>query len=62
MPFKSEAQRRKFAELVKEGKLSKRIYDEWNKETGKNKLPERIGHVKDSFVQKPKLKKYGDIR
>ena len=42
MPFKSEAQRRKFAELLVEGKISDKVYEEWNRETGGRKLPERV--------------------
>lgn len=42
MPFKSESQRRKFAELYKQGKIDKKTWDEWNKATGKAKLPERV--------------------
>jgi hypothetical protein len=41
MPFKSQAQRRKFAELLVEGKISPQTYEEWNRETGGRKLPER---------------------
>lgn len=41
MPFKSQAQRRKFAELLVEGKISNETYEEWNRETGSKKLPER---------------------
>ena len=41
MPFKSEAQRRKFGELVKQGKMSKETFDEWNSATS-GKLPERV--------------------
>ena len=41
MPFKSKAQRRKFAELLVEGKISPETYEEWNRETGSAKLPER---------------------
>jgi len=41
-PFKSESQRRKFAELVKQGKMDPRVFDLWNKETGKRKLPEKV--------------------
>lgn len=41
MPFKSEAQRRKFAELVKLGKMSQSTFNEWNKVTS-GPLPERI--------------------
>ena len=42
MPFKSQAQRRKFAELLVEGKISPKTYEEWNRETGGQKLPERV--------------------
>ena len=41
MPFKSKAQRRKFAELLVEGKISPETYEEWNRETGSKALPER---------------------
>ena len=43
MPFKSQAQRRKFAQLLVEGKISNQTYEEWNRETGGKHLPERIG-------------------
>jgi hypothetical protein len=33
MPFKSKAQRRKFAQLLVEGKISNKTYEEWNRET-----------------------------
>jgi hypothetical protein len=42
MPFKSQAQRRKFAQLLVEGKISNETYEEWNRETGGRKLPERV--------------------
>ena len=42
MPFKSKAQRRKFAELLVEGKISNETFEEWNRETGGKKLPERV--------------------
>ena len=42
MPFKSQAQRRKFAELLVEGKISNETYEEWNRETGSKQLPERV--------------------
>jgi hypothetical protein len=47
MPFKSNAQRRKFAELLVTGKISNETFEEWNRETGGAKLPERV---------KPKVK------
>src|SRR5207247_10524020 len=42
MPFKSKAQRRKFAELLMTGKISDQTYEEWNRSTGSKTLPERI--------------------
>lgn len=42
MPFKSKAQRRKFAELLVAGKISNETFEEWNRETGRQKLPERV--------------------
>jgi hypothetical protein len=42
MPFKSQAQRRKFAELLVEGKITNQTFEEWNRETGGKKLPERV--------------------
>lgn len=42
MPFKSRAQRRKFAELLVQGKITDETYEEWNRETGRAKLPERV--------------------
>jgi len=46
MPFKSKAQRRKFAQLLVEGKISDETYEEWNRETGGRKLPERVTRKK----------------
>ena len=42
MPFKSQAQRRKFAQLLVDGKISNETFEEWNRETGAKKLPERV--------------------
>ena len=42
MPFKSKAQRRKFAELLVKGEISAETYEEWNRETGARQLPERV--------------------
>lgn len=50
MPFKSEAQRRKFAELVKQGKLKQETFDEWNSATP-TKIPERIGAMKPKSTE-----------
>ena len=53
MPFKSQAQRRKFAELLVQGKISNETFEEWNRETGRAKLPER---VKPKAKPKPRAK------
>jgi hypothetical protein len=45
MPFKSQAQRRKFAQLLIEGKISNETFEEWNRETGSKKLPERASRT-----------------
>jgi hypothetical protein len=42
MPFKSKAQRRKFAELLVKGEITPETYEEWNRETGRAELPERV--------------------
>ena len=48
MPFKSQAQRRKFAQLLVEGKISNQTFEEWNRETGGRKLPDRVTPKKTS--------------
>jgi hypothetical protein len=42
MPFKSKAQRRKFAQLLVEGNIKPETFEEWNRETGSKVLPERV--------------------
>ncbi len=54
MPFKSQAQRRKFAELLVQGKISPQTFEEWNRETGSQKLPD---HVKRTRRAKRKVKR-----
>ena len=50
MPIKSQAQRRKFAELLVSGKISPEVYERWNRGAGSKELPERV---------KPKAKSKG---
>ena len=50
MPFRSKAQMRKMAMLMKQGKITKEKFDEWAHSTNMKSLPE---HVKP----KPKPKK-----
>lgn len=42
MPIKSKAQRRKFAELLVDGKISEEVYERWNRGAGYRELPERV--------------------
>jgi hypothetical protein len=42
MPFKTKAQRRKFAELLMKGEISEETFEEWNRATGSARLPERV--------------------
>ena len=56
MPFKSKAQRRKFAQLLVEGKIKPETYEEWNRETGGNVLPERVRPKKKRTTRKRRTK------
>ena len=53
MPFKSKAQRRKFAELLMKGEISEETFEEWNRSTGSKKLPERVKPKKSTRKKKP---------
>jgi hypothetical protein len=53
MPFKSRAQRRKFAALLLSGDITPEQYERWNRETGRAELPER---VKPKRARKPSRK------
>ena len=52
MPFKSKAQRRKFAELLVKGEISPETFEEWNRETGGKVLPERVKKKKKASTKK----------
>jgi len=56
VPFKSKAQRRKFAELLVKGEISPETYEEWNRETGRRELPERVTKKKKK-ARKAKARK-----
>ena len=44
MPFKSKAQMRKFAAMVRRGEMSEKTYKEWAAKTRSvERLPERVG-------------------
>ena len=54
MPFKSQAQRRKFAELLVKGEITAETFEEWNRETGDAKLPEHAPAPKKKARPKAK--------
>ena len=54
MPFKSQAQRRKFAQLLVEGKISPETFEEWNRETGAKKLPDRVRRPRTAIKSRAK--------
>ena len=54
MPFKSQAQRRKFAQLLVERKISPQTFEEWNRETGGKELPERVKRKAKTSTKKAK--------
>ena len=58
MAVKSKAQRRKFAQLLVEGKIDREVYERWNREAGKKKLPERVRRKKKN-KRKTRRKKKG---
>ena len=62
MPFKSKAQRRKFAELLVNGKISDQTYEEWNRSTGKKELPERVKPKAGAKAKKKTTNKRGTAK
>ena len=52
MPFKSEAQRQKFAQMLKEGTISQEVFNEWNADTP-DKLPDRTPK-KVTIIRRPR--------
>jgi hypothetical protein len=56
MPFKSKAQRRKFAELLVKGEISEETFEEWNRSTGFKELPERVKPKKKAKAKRKKAK------
>jgi hypothetical protein len=59
MPFKSKAQRRKFAELLVKGEISEETFEEWNRETGGARLPERVKPARKRSSRKGSAKRSG---
>ena len=56
MPYKSQAQQRKFHQLLKEGKISKKTVDEFDKASKGKELPDRVKH-KGPITSLAQLKK-----
>jgi hypothetical protein len=56
MPIKSKAQRRKFAQLLMDGKITPETFEEWNRGAGSKRLPERL-HPKRSTKARRKTGK-----
>lgn len=46
MPYKSEAQRRKFHQMLNEKKISKTVVNEFDKSSKGLVLPEKVGKAK----------------
>lgn len=57
MPFKSKAQRRKFAALLMKGEISPETFEEWNRATGSARLPERVRAKKKTARRKTTSKR-----
>ena len=57
MAVKSKAQRRKFAQLLVEGEIDREVYERWNREAGKKKLPERVKRKKRKKSKKRRTAK-----
>ena len=55
MPFKSKAQRRKFAALLVRGEITPETFEEWNRSTGSKELPERVRPRKKRALQKKRV-------
>lgn len=60
MPIKSQAQRRKFAQLLVEGKIKPEVYERWNREAGGAHLPERV--TPKAKKKKAKAKRKATVR
>jgi len=55
--IKSKAQRRKFAELLVEGKIDKDAYERWNRGAGSRDLPEHVRRKRKKKKSKRRSKR-----
>jgi len=61
MPFVSNSQRRKFHQLMAEGKMDQKTIDEWEKDTPKV-LPERLPKAKKAKKMVKKARAAGQAK
>jgi len=52
--IRSKAQRRKFAELLIQGKIKPEVYERWNRTAGGKELPEHVGKNRRKVKRKSK--------
>ena len=57
MPIKSKAQRRKFAQLLTEGKITEEVFERWNREAGSAELPEHATPKSKKTKKKARTRK-----
>ena len=55
--IKSKAQRRKFAELLVQGKIKPEVYERWNRGAGGKQLPERVRRKRRKAGKRRKAKR-----
>lgn len=51
MPIKSEAQRKRLQQLVKDGKMTQAQYDQYEADTPKSKLPEKVAQTNKGHIR-----------
>ena len=59
MPFKSEAQRRKFYAMAARGEISEETLKEWQDSTGDKELPEKVGKEKTALNERLLARAFG---
>lgn len=62
MPYKSEAQRKKFHAMLEKGEIKKSTVDEFDKASAGMKLPERVSPKKAPTAKKQPVKSIQQLR
>jgi hypothetical protein len=52
VPYKSKARHREFVELIEKGEITQETFEEWNRETDRQELPERVDRSKKKGKRK----------